>query len=115
MEINATHEPDVDWYIDFISSKEPDHRYFKKDYLPSIEESRKYNSQIQIPDQEEIKISNENDFFTDLPHEQGYSKSKRNIFSVSQEHKKIVKFSNYQKTNVRLQQMKQQLEGFDEI
>jgi hypothetical protein len=49
MEINPTHEPDVDWCMDIISSYEPDHRYFKKDYLPSIEESRKFNSVIQIP------------------------------------------------------------------
>ena len=50
MEINATHEPDIDWCMEFISSNEPDHRYFKKDYLPSFEESRKFNSNIQIPD-----------------------------------------------------------------
>jgi hypothetical protein len=39
MDINPTHEPDIDWCMDFISSKDPEHRYFKKDYLPSIEES----------------------------------------------------------------------------
>jgi hypothetical protein len=42
MDINATHQPDLEWCMAFISSHEPEHRYFKKDYLPSIEESRKY-------------------------------------------------------------------------
>lgn len=46
MKINPTHEPNIVLCIEFIFSKEPEHRYFKKDYLPSLEKSRKYNPNI---------------------------------------------------------------------
>ena len=39
--IDEKHQPDNDWLLVALSTLNPSHRYFDKDYVPSIIESRK--------------------------------------------------------------------------
>ena len=39
--IDEKHQPDNEWLLVALSTLNPSHRYFGKDYVPSIVESRK--------------------------------------------------------------------------
>ena len=53
-----------------LATLNTNHRYFKKDYVPSVMESRKLfgnMKDIQISDSDEEDIKVHDDFFDDLP------------------------------------------------
>jgi hypothetical protein len=53
---------DSEWLVALLSTMNPDHRFFRKDYKPSPEESRQRTNPL-----EDACISNADNFFTDLP------------------------------------------------
>jgi hypothetical protein len=48
--IDDKHQPDVEWLLTTLATVNPKHRYFSKDYVPSVMETRKIFG--QMPDLE---------------------------------------------------------------
>jgi hypothetical protein len=83
--IDEKHQPDNDWLLLTISTLNPNHRYFHKDYVPSLVESRKIFGKIQdfkdVESDEDIKIHD--DFYDNLPEDIFDSKKKNSIIPKS--------------------------------
>ena len=68
MGFDAKHEADLEWLLVVLSTLNPNHRYFAKDYVPSLQETRK-NPIATISHknfEEEFDLADE-EFFKDLP------------------------------------------------
>ena len=109
------HEPDVEWLLVSLATLNPNHRYFKKDYVPTVKESRNIygkvaeNNNFASAGGEELEIYD--DFFDDLPSDFTNSKSKKSIIPKSSQEQKKEKIQADIKIRAKFRQIKHQLEG----
>ena len=74
---DKSHTADVDWLIVCLSTLNPEHRYFKKDYIPTRAELKQPESEPNEESKSIYEISSEDDsFFQNMPYETTFAKSK---------------------------------------
>ena len=67
---DKSHSADVDWLLVCLSTLNPEHRYFKKDYYPSKAELKQPKDGENEESKSIYEISSEEDpFFKDIPNE----------------------------------------------
>lgn len=69
MGFDSKHEADLEWLLIVLSTLNPEHRYFAKDYIPTLQETRKNPIPIINRDDyidDEVDLADE-EFFKDLP------------------------------------------------
>jgi hypothetical protein len=115
--IDDKHQPDVEWLLTTLATVNPKHRYFSKDYVPSVMETRKIFG--QMPDFEykssEDEYQLQDDFFDDLPDDLFDINTKKSIIPKSSQEKKRDDIDAAIKIRAKFRQMKHQLEGFKEL
>jgi len=113
--IDDKHQPDVEWLLIALSTLNVNHRYFAKNYMPSVIESRKIFGKLPdiniTEDEDELYIHN--DFFDDIPSEILDSKSsKKSIIPKSSQEKNKDNIQSAIKIRSKFRQIKHKLEGF---
>jgi len=113
--IDETHQPDVDWLLIALATLNANHRYFAKNYVPSVMETRKIFGNIPdiniTEDEDELYIHD--DFFDDIPSEILDSKSsKKSIIPMSSQEKNKDNIQSAIKIRSKFRQIKHKLEGF---
>ena len=112
--IDEKHQPDVEWLLIALSTLNVNHRYFAKNYIPSVIESRKIFG--KLPDlninEEEDELEIYDDFFDDMPSDILESNSKKSIIPKSSQEKNKDNIQSAIKIRSKFRQIKHKLKGF---